>query len=116
MNNHKETKKSVNAIKKTFTNPKLAWLFVGAALVSESALAFSVPAASAPGYDLYTLVVTNGLQGVPGFVGGAWLIAQAGQMMKESVWKAGLQAAGGAAIIKSDTVLPTLGALIQNVV
>lgn len=101
-------------VKAAFNNTKGAYFFAATALVSNSAMAFTKPASGAAGYDLYTLVIENGLQGVPGFVGGAWLIAQAGQMMKESVWKAGLQAVGGAAIIKADAVLPTLGAMITN--
>jgi len=101
-------------IKSAINNTKAAWFFASCALVSNSAMAFNKPAAGAAGYDLYTLIIENGLQGVPGFVGGAWLLAQAGQMMKESVWKAGLQAVGGAAIIKADAILPTLGAMVTS--
>lgn len=110
-------KKLATLVKDNMTsrNGKMTLLAVGAVVASNTALAFTTPAAGSAGYELYDLVITDGLQGVPGFVGGAWLLAQAGQMMKESVWKAGLQAAGGAAIIKAEAVLGTLGAMNTNV-
>lgn len=110
--NHK-LRQLTTAIRNTKITKKHVFIAASSLLVSGTALAFKTPAGEAPGKELYDLFVVNGLQGVPGFIGGAWLIAQAGQMMKESVWKAGLQAAGGIGLVKADAIMPTLGALIS---
>ncbi len=90
----------------------VAYVGAGLAVTSTPALAFTTPASSEPGYEIYDLVINKGFQGPIGFMAGAWILTQAGTVIKESTWKGAATAVGGVALIKADTVLPAIGALI----
>ncbi len=108
INSTKEaTQNTAYAVKKT------AYVGIGLAITSAPALAFTTPASSDPGYELYDLIINKGFQGPLGFIAGVWILAQAGTVIKESTWKGAATAVGGAALIKADTVLPAIGALVD---
>lgn len=74
--------------------------------------AYTVPGATDPGYPIYDLVVTKGLEGPIGFAIGAWLLVNAGSTLGENPKVAALKAIGGGAMIKAESVATTLGWVI----
>lgn len=76
------------------------------------AQAYTVPTATDPGFPIYDLVVTKGLEGPIGFAIGAWLLVNAGSTLGENPKVAALKAIGGGAMIKAESVATTLGWVI----
>lgn len=76
------------------------------------AQAYTVPNATDPGFPIYDLVVTKGLEGPIGFAIGAWLLVNAGSSLGENPKVAALKAIGGGAMIKAESVATTLGWVI----
>ena len=81
--------------------------------ISPPAMAFTKPLEKTPGFELYDLIVVKGLQGTPGFIAGAWILVQAAQQIKESVWKAGLAAVGGIGLMKAEAIMTSVGVTTQ---
>lgn len=83
------------------------WLF------PETASAITAPAAGDFGYDIYDIAVNDILQGPIGFVGGlACIVIGAVFAVKQQFMGAIPCVLGGAAIIKGDTIVQSLGMLI----
>ena len=95
-----------------YKNPLFYVVIVIAAVISffmPGAEAYTVPAASDPGYDFYNLVVKKGLQGPIGFAAGVWLLIDAGTTMGSQPKVGALKALGGGALIKAEDIATTLG-------
>ena len=74
--------------------------------------AYSTPATTDPGYELYDIFINKGLEGPVGFVVGAWLLANAGFKIGENPKVAVLSAMGGGLLIKAESVAKALGWMI----
>lgn len=86
-------------------------LLVGAGIASPAVFSFTTPAAGSFGFDVYTTVVTDILDGPIGFVGGIALIVWgATQLMRN--WMITITCIiAGTVLIKAVTILNSLGAL-----
>ena len=83
------------------------WLF------PETASAITAPSVGDFGYDIYDIAVNDILKGPIGFVGGlATIVIGAVFAVKQQFMGAILCILGGAAIIKGDTIVTSLGMLI----
>ena len=85
----------------------IMWLF------PETANAITAPAVGDFGYDIYDIAVNDILKGPIGFVGGlATIVVGAVFAVKQQFMGAIPCILGGAAIIKGDTIVTSLGMLI----
>lgn len=82
--------------------------------LSTQAFAVVAPAAGSLGYDIYDIVVVQGLQGAFGYVAGALAVAYGAYLIiGKSQFVVGVPALiGGGLMIKADTIAQSLGALI----
>ena len=88
------------------------WLAT-AAVWAGFATAFTAPTAGSLGYDIYNVVVNQMLGGPIGFVGGVVLIVWgASQVMRQWLTTV-LCIIAGTAIIKGQTIVTSLGALVS---
>lgn len=81
-------------------------------ILAVGAQAFTAPAAGAFGYDVYDIVVNQILGGPIGFIGGVFLIVWgASQVMKSWIITV-LCVISGTILIRADTLVVSLGALV----
>ena len=87
---------------------------VSCVVVTGTAFGITAPtAAGSPlGYDLYDVAVNDMLKGPAGFVGGLGAIVYGVSQLAKSWMIAALSVLGGSAIIKADTIVASLGAII----
>lgn len=92
----------------------LAALACGAiVLAAGNAAAFTTPAAGTFAYDLYDIGVLKVLNGPIGFVGGVGAMCAAGILaIRQMILPAVGTVLGGAFLLKADSVVTTLGALV----
>jgi hypothetical protein len=77
------------------------------------ALAITVPATGSFAYDIYDIAVNSILKGPIGFVGGVGAIVfGAIEAMRGRVLEAIPAILGGAALLKADTIVQTLGCIV----
>ncbi len=105
-----ETRERTNGRKTTLI------LLLAAAIVdalwANNASAVSAPAVGDFAYDIYNIAVTKILQGPIGFVAGCGAIALgAVSAMQSKIMQAVPAILGGAALIKADAIVTTLGAI-----
>lgn len=98
------------------TNPKriTVTVMIAAYLVmANNALAMVVPAVGSFAYDLYDIGVNQILLGPIGFVGGCATMVLAGILaIRQMLLPAAGAALGGAFMLKADSVVQSVGALI----
>lgn len=83
-------------------------------LMAGNALAFTAPASGTFAYDIYDVGVNQILKGPIGFVGGVGAMVAAGVMaIRQMLLPAAATVLGGAFLLKADSVVSTLGALIS---
>lgn len=81
--------------------------------IAPFANAFVAPVAGSFAYDAYDIGVNKILKGPIGFVGGVLAIAFGAYMgIQAEIWYAIASILGGAILMKADTVVASLGALI----
>ncbi|EKD40832.1 MAG: hypothetical protein ACD_74C00155G0008 [uncultured bacterium] len=92
-------------------------LILGAAFITVSpgsAHAIATPAAGSFAYDLYDIAVNDLLKGPAGFVGGiAGMLMSAIMLMRQQLLPAGATVLGSAFLLKADSIVTSLGALIS---
>ena len=92
-------------------------LLAGAALLFclvNMAGAWTAPAAGSFGYDLYDLVVVQGIQGATGFIGAVFLLIAGIFLLVRQMVLWGITMLLGAAILgRADAIIQTLGCMIQ---
>jgi len=82
-------------------------------LFPEAASAITAPAAGDFGYDIYDIAVNDILKGPIGFVGGlSTIVVGAVFAVKQQFMGAIPCILGGAAIIKADTIVTSLGMIV----
>ncbi len=82
-------------------------------LSPNEALAFQAPGAGSFAYDLYDITVNKILKGPIGFVGGVGAVAAGAVAVIRQMLAPGLLALlGGAAMLKADTIVESLGMMI----
>ncbi len=90
----------------------LAVLFA-ACLISVNAMAMAVPAAGSFAYDLYDIGVNEILLGPIGFIAGvACMVFAAIMAIRQMILPAAGVVLGGAFLLKADSVVQTIGAVI----
>lgn len=90
----------------------LAVLFA-AGLLSVNAMAMTVPAAGSFAYDLYDIGVNQILLGPIGFIAGvACMVFAAILAIRQMILPAAGVVLGGAFLLKADSVVQTIGAMI----
>lgn len=87
-------------------------LLVAIALVAGPAMAFTAPTAGDFAYDVYDIVVNDILGGPIGFVGAVALMVWGGSKVMQSWMITVLCIIAGTIIIKADSLVQTLGAMI----
>lgn len=82
-------------------------------LAAGNAAAFTVPLAGTFAYDLYDIGVNKVLNGPIGFVGGVGAMCAAGILaIRQMILPAVGTVLGGAFLLKADSVVTTLGAMV----
>ena len=88
-------------------------LAMGLTMLAATAFAVVAPAAGSFAYDVYDIAVTKMLQGPIGFVGGvAAMIIGAVFAIQGKLMTAVPSIVGGAMLLKADTLVTSLGAII----
>lgn len=88
-------------------------LAIGLTMIATSAFAIVAPAAGSFAYDVYDIAVTKMLQGPIGFVGGAAaMVIGAVFAIQGKLMTAVPSIVGGAILLKADTLVTSLGAII----
>jgi hypothetical protein len=88
-------------------------LALGLTMIASTAFAIVAPAAGSFAYDVYDIAVTKMLQGPIGFVGGvAAMIIGAVFAIQGKLMTAVPSIVGGAILLKADTLVTSLGAII----
>lgn len=92
-------------------------LVLGAAFIAVapgSAHAIATPVAGSFAFDLYDIAVNDLLKGPAGFVGGiAGMLTAAILLMRQQLLPAGATVLGSAFLLKADSIVGSLGALIS---
>ncbi|MEM6415475.1 MAG: hypothetical protein AAF720_12555 [Pseudomonadota bacterium] len=92
---------------------KAMFLTVAVAASTSSAMAFTAPAAGSLGYDLYDIVVNQGILGPVGFMAAViMLVIGAGSLVRGAVLPGIFGIIGAAAVFSADQVVTTLGFVI----
>lgn len=91
---------------------KKVLMFTVLCVLTPAAFAFTAPTVGDFGYDIYDIVVTKILGGPIGFVGGVALIVWGGTMLLQKWMFAIMALIAGTVIIKADSMVQTLGAII----
>ncbi len=92
----------------------IAMLVAASILVSNNAVAMTVPAAGSFAYDLYDIGVNQILLGPIGFIAGvACMVFAAILAIRQMILPAAGVVLGGAFLLKADSVVQTIGALIN---
>lgn len=89
----------------------LAMLMGMMASIPAELLAVTTPAAGSFAYDLYDIAVLKILQGPIGFVGGCGAIVYGAILAMQSPLGAITPILGGAALLKADAIVNTLGVI-----
>jgi len=80
----------------------------------QSALAITAPATGTFAYDVYNIGVNQILKGPIGFVGGVGAMIAAGVLaIRQMILPAAATVLGGAFLLKADSVVSSLGAMIS---
>ena len=91
----------------------LAVFLAACLLVSANAMAMTVPAAGSFAYDLYDIGVNQILLGPIGFIAGvASMVFAAILAIRQMILPAAGVVLGGAFLLKADSVVQTIGAII----
>ena len=91
----------------------LAVLIAACLLLSGNAMAMTVPAAGSFAYDLYDIGVNQILLGPIGFIAGvACMVFAAILAIRQMILPAAGVVLGGAFLLKADSVVQTIGAVI----
>ncbi len=89
-------------------------VMVAACLMSANAMAMAVPAAGSFAYDLYDIGVNQILLGPIGFIAGvACMVFAAILAIRQMILPAAGVVLGGAFLLKADSVVQTIGAVIS---
>ncbi|MCL7489392.1 MAG: hypothetical protein M8357_14595 [Desulfobulbaceae bacterium] len=92
----------------------LAVLVAACLLTSANAMAMAVPAAGSFAYDLYDIGVNQILLGPIGFIAGvACMVFAAILAIRQMILPAAGVVLGGAFLLKADSVVQTVGAMIS---
>lgn len=90
-----------------------ASVFVSSAVLSQNVFAITKPEdANAFGYQLYETAVEQLLHGPIGFVGGVAIVIMSALQITKNWMLAASGVLGGTAVLKADSIVGTLGALI----
>jgi len=104
---------SVTKIRQAKMTTALAVLTATWILLSTNALAMTVPAAGSFAYDLYDIGVNQILLGPIGFIAGvACMVFAAILAIRQMILPAAGVVLGGAFLLKADSVVQTIGAVI----
>ena len=88
-------------------------VFFAACLISPNVMAMAVPAAGSFAYDLYDIGVNQILLGPIGFIAGvACMVFAAILAIRQMILPAAGVVLGGAFLLKADSVVQTIGAVI----
>ena len=88
-------------------------VFLAACLLTANAMAMTVPAAGSFAYDLYDIGVNQILLGPIGFIAGvACMVFAAILAIRQMILPAAGVVLGGAFLLKADSVVQTIGAVI----
>ncbi len=88
-------------------------LALGLSMIAPAVFAITAPAAGSFAYDVYDIAVTKMLQGPIGFVGGASAMVVGAVMAIQGKLMTAVPAiVGGALLLKADTLVTSLGAII----
>ncbi len=85
---------------------------VAAALIASSgaAIAFTAPTTTDLGYDIYDIVVNQGIKGAPGFVAAAiFIVFGFGSLFQQRILPGIFGLVAGAALFAADNVVTSLG-------
>ncbi|WP_457577340.1 hypothetical protein [Desulfomarina sp.] len=89
-------------------------VLLAACLLSANAMAMTVPAAGSFAYDLYDIGVNQILLGPIGFIAGvACMVFAAILAIRQMILPAAGVVLGGAFLLKADSVVQTIGAVIS---
>lgn len=103
-----------NKIKQLKTIQLLVCLITMWALMATNAMAMTVPATGSFAYDLYDIGVNQILLGPIGFVGGVGVMVIAAILaVRQMILPAACAVLGGAFLLKADTVVSSMGAMIM---
>lgn len=93
---------------------KLAAIVAAGALATTSAVnAFTTPSAGDLGYDIYDIVVLQGIQGAPGFVAAVIFVAFGfGALFRQQILLGIFGLIAAAALFAADAVVQSLGFVI----
>ena len=92
----------------------MALLVAASILVAANAMAMTVPAAGSFAYDLYDIGVNQILLGPIGFIAGvACMVFAAILAIRQMILPAAGVVLGGAFLLKADSVVQTIGALVN---
>ena len=92
----------------------LAVLFAANFLLTANAMAMTVPATGSFAYDLYDIGVNEILLGPIGFIAGvACMVFAAIMAIRQMILPAAGVVLGGAFLLKADSVVQTIGAVIM---
>ncbi|MFZ3461468.1 hypothetical protein [Vibrio harveyi] len=94
--------------------PKSASALLLGLLYSGGALAYKAPSAGDTGYELYELVVENGLKGAFGFVLGICLVGIGFSKLNTNMIPSLIAIVAGGMLIKLDKVMTSFGALAPH--
>ena len=93
--------------------PKRTLAFFSGLFATGAAMAITAPAADSFGYDLYDILVLQGVQGAPGFVIGVLGIGYSALQLNSGNWKLPvLGVLGSSAVLRADDITTTLGFMI----
>lgn len=101
------------ALKALSMKKKAALAVVASGFMASSAMAFTPPAAGSLGFDLYDIVVNQGILGPVGFMAAViMLVIGAGSLVRGAVLPGIFGIIGAAAVFSADQVVTTLGFVI----
>lgn len=100
----------LNAVKFALgKKPTAVTLIAGFTFAAAGAAAITAPAAGSFGYDLYDILVTQGLQGAPGFAAGVLGVAWSASKLSANWMLASLGVLGSTCVLKADTITTSMG-------
>jgi len=105
-------KKKLSVLFRNHKKSVIAASVLGAVVVSQAAFAIVAPVAGSLGFDLYDVAVNDLLKGPAGFVGGLGAVVYGVTQLAKSWMITALSVLGGSAMIKADTIVTSLGAMI----